>query len=286
MLDRLQLQLQAAMTALSEAMNRRSAMEAQLANDAGELPPLPATALADPRLVQLQMLKRRLTTLEAEYTENYPDIQITKEEIAQLEIELKLNVTAGSQTNPTTALSAPPASPAGSGEVTLGQEIARLQQQQHALAEQISLYEKRVEETPKREQEMAGLMRNYEATKENYNILLSKAGNAKISENMEKRQKGEQFRILDPANYPEQPFKPDLSELLLIGLLLGAGIGGGLALMLENFDTSIKQSDELEAEFGIQVLSVIPKAALLCKPTELNGATAGVAPVLPKEARS
>ena len=66
-------------------------------------------------------------------------------------------------------------------------------------------FETRIDRTPKREQELLGLERNYALMQENYQLILQKRINAKISENLDKRQKGERFRILDPANLPTRP---------------------------------------------------------------------------------
>ena len=63
--------------------------------------------------------------------------------------------------------------------------------------------EQKVERSPKREQEMISLIRDYENQKRSYDDLLRKKLEADVSQNLEKRQKGTQFQILDPANLPE-----------------------------------------------------------------------------------
>ena len=68
---------------------------------------------------------------------------------------------------------------------------------------------------------MASLMREHQSTKETYERLLQKSQSAQQAENLERRQKGEQFRVIDPARLPEKPFSPDIPKILLIGLLAG-----------------------------------------------------------------
>lgn len=269
-LDRLQLQLQTISTALREAENRRL-MIGQMAQDQSKAAVPPGGMVIDSRLTQLQMLQNRLITLRAEYTENYPDIAATKQEIEQLESRLQGEV---SQANGSAA-----GKPSSLRPPSLDQEVARLQAEQQSLLDQIKLYQERVEETPKREQELAGLMRDYENTKRNYDSLLSKESDAKISENLEKRQKGEQFRVIDPAYFPEKPSSLSLRILLALGVILGVGIGGGLTVIIEYLDTSIKRAEELEAQFGLPVLGVIPKADALRTGVRLNGSTVSKARV-------
>jgi uncharacterized protein involved in exopolysaccharide biosynthesis len=110
-----------------------------------------------------------------------------------------------------------------------------------------------------REPEMASLLREHQSIKETYERLLKKSQDAQQSENLEKRQKGEQFRIIDPARVPEKPFSPDISKILLIGLLAGIGGGLGLAFIREQMDRSFHDAGDVEITLGLNVLSTIPK---------------------------
>lgn len=105
---------------------------------------------------------------------------------------------------------------------------------------------------------MLGLMRDYENTKLHYQSLLDKKLNARISENLEKRQKGEQFRILDSAYLPRTPYKPDLFKIVLIGLIVGVSSGGGAVYLLEMLDVSFKKAEEVELVLHLPVLASIP----------------------------
>jgi polysaccharide chain length determinant protein (PEP-CTERM system associated) len=269
-LDRLQFRLQSINTTLREAEERNLYLSQIPPPSVGSTVPTVMTpTLRDPRIDQLLLLRRQLADLQAEYTGNYPDIAITKQKIEQLEAELRTSAPSSDNTAPTerpTAGRTPGRSTAGPTPPSpILQEIARLQEQQQTTMEQIKEYEKRVEETPKREQELANLMRDYDNTKRIYDTLSNKADNAKISENLEKRQKGEQFRIIDPANLPQQPFKPNIPMVLAMGLLVGLGVGVTIVISIEQLDTSIKKAEELEEQFGLPVLGVLPQTDALGK---------------------
>jgi len=70
----------------------------------------------------------------------------------------------------------------------------------------------------------------YEVLKERYKTLLIRSEEARIASNLERRQIGEQYRILDPARLPEAPENPNRVSVTLIGALVG--LLTGLALVM------------------------------------------------------
>ncbi len=111
----------------------------------------------------------------------------------------------------------------------LTQETDRLKVDQGRILKDISQYQARLEKLPVREQEMARVTRDYEIQKENYKSLLDKKIAAEMATDMERRQQSERFTILDRAQTPEKPAKPNRTLLysitnigaLLLGLTLG-----------------------------------------------------------------
>ena len=130
-------------------------------------------------------------------------------------------------------------------------EIARLRSE-------IAAYQQRVENTPKREQELLSLKRDYENMQETYSSFLARKLEADIAVNMEKKQKGEQLRIMDPPRRPFKPISPDLRVIFLGCLVLGLGAGGGLLFLLEFMDDSVKKPETFHKRMDIPVLVVFP----------------------------
>ena len=137
-------------------------------------------------------------------------------------------------------------------------EVLSMRDSRQRLAAHIKEFENRVEQTPSREQAYMILMRDYGNMQRNYQSLLEKRLNAHVAENLEKRQKGEQFRILDPANLPENPDKPNRLYIMLIGLAAGCGLGVGGAIYLEQMSPPFRRPEEVESVLGIPVLGSIP----------------------------
>jgi uncharacterized protein involved in exopolysaccharide biosynthesis len=102
------------------------------------------------------------------------------------------------------------------------------------------------------------ILRDYTTARERYDGLLSKKMDAKMAEQLEKRRKGEQFRVLDPAVKPLKPVKPDPIKIMLGALAAGLGLGCGLAYLREMLDACFYSPEDLEEFIGIPILVNIP----------------------------
>jgi capsular polysaccharide biosynthesis protein len=80
-----------------------------------------------------------------------------------------------------------------------------------------------------------------------------------IAANLERRQIGEQFKILDPASRPEKPFN-HMQRFGVMASAAGAGLVLGLLLvgLREVRDSSFKQDEEVHRALQVPVLALIP----------------------------
>jgi succinoglycan biosynthesis transport protein ExoP len=215
----------------------------------------------DPRVLQLQELERELRKLSAEYRDTYPDIVRTKNEIERLKSQLAEGPPADADDEKEqgkTAVFDPYLNSLlkQRNETKVGLTAAR--EREHRLTGQMKEYEKRVEHSPAREQELMVLVRDYENLQKNYQSLLEKKLEARVVESLEKRQKGEQFRIIDPANLPKKPEWPDPLIVMLIGLVGGSGLGVGSAIGMEQLRPVFRRADEVEGVLELPVIAEIP----------------------------
>lgn len=65
--------------------------------------------------------------------------------------------------------------------------------------------------------------------------------------------------IVDPADIPQRPSSPRLLINVLISLVLGVGLGGLVALGLEQIDEAIADPAEVERRLGLPLLGSVPK---------------------------
>ncbi|MEK7702805.1 MAG: Wzz/FepE/Etk N-terminal domain-containing protein [Nitrospirota bacterium] len=226
-------------------------------------------AETDPLLQEWLDQKQKLAALQRKYSDNHPDMVSLKKEVKALE-ERVLVQDAKGDGKAVGKLDAEGLNAIGSspGSMTLKSqsELLDLRRRQKEVESQILDFERRIENAPKREQQLATLLRDYENTQKNYQLLLDKKLSARISENLEKRQKGEQFRVVDSANLPQKPYRPDPRKTLIMGIFLSFVLGVGCVFAREMMDISIRKPDELEKLSGIPVLASIVRYDLFPEP--------------------
>jgi uncharacterized protein involved in exopolysaccharide biosynthesis len=227
------------------------------------------TESGGPASAEIAGLQKQLALLQSKYTENHPDVRRLKEMIANLEAQASSaqkegapakeplkEEKAGSLESQPTAFSAADLLKPQLEQVN--KEIKGLKDQVANVAAKIDLHQKRVDESPEREQELMSLSRDYDNLKRLYDSMLNRKLEAEIAVSMERKQKGEQFRVIDPAKIPEKPVEPDVKKILMLTLVLGLALGGGLSYLVEMMDTSYKSPQELEKDLDLPVLVSVP----------------------------
>jgi len=204
---------------------------------------------------RLAELRRQLDDLLARYKENYPDVLMTRQQIEQLEA-VQRNGLDSSQGAATISGRGGEGVRLQIGELNLS--LDSLKRKKKNLEDQVSEYEQRINETPRREQQLMILMRDYDNLKKNYQSLLDKQLTATLSKNMQAEQPGGTLRILEPAYLPTMPYRPNPMRVMLISLVMGIGCGVGIVLLLEYSDASFRKPEDLEQALGLPVLAAIP----------------------------
>jgi protein tyrosine kinase modulator len=261
-----QLQIQALLDSLNRDRDRRMLLERTLVDAAAEKdPPAVVTTPGDTQettlAAQLEAAKLSLQALQARLTEAHPDLVRAKQAVRELETRMAAT--------PHTSSTSPRLSPAEAAKqarlsslrtemANLDRQINKKESEELRLRQSIATYQARVEAAPKRESDLIELTRDYTTLQQVYTNLLTKREDSKVAANLERRQAGAQFRILDPARLPERPFSPN--RLRIVGLGAAVGLMAGLALvaLLEYRDTSMRSDDDVLAAIAIPVLAMIP----------------------------
>ena len=221
---------------------------------------------------ELNKLRAQLIDLKSRYTDQYPDVQKVKEEIATTEkmrdslvaeLEKKSPEGASSSGSAAQNLSTPAQSATLlqlQGQVQENQaEIVNREHTITSLKTQIDDYQLRLNQEPLRQQQLADLTRGYDQSKANYDDLLKKKNESQMATSMEKLQEGERFIMLDP---PSLPVKPDFpNRLKFCGMGLGVGLALGLIVVggLEFMDDRLHSEDEIAELLPVEVIADIPE---------------------------
>ena len=255
-LDRLQLELRSANDAIKNSEDRKTLLEEQL----GLIPAARTAAVrVNPVEEELSKLKRDLITLQSMYKENYPDVIITKNRIKEIEEVLSKSAQKDAPKQEEPSQEAAGANSALYADLrAVKSQLQTLKQRDADIRNQIKALEKRVEDAPANEQKLTDIRRDYEISLRNYQSLLEKKLSARLAENLEKKQKGEKFRVIDPANLPEKPYKPDKPKIILIGMAAGLGVGMGLVFLFESLNPAFRRPEDLVGALNHPVLAIIP----------------------------
>lgn len=225
----------------------------------------PRQVPADPSTLtateQLERAEASLEVMRSTMTDRHPDIVAMKQTIAELraraEIVSARQVALG-DTNAEDGLRRNRLEELRAELSAVERQVAQKTAEAERLRAVFLNYQRRIEGTPAREAELAALTRDYDTLQNTYRGLLAKKQESEIAANLERRQIGAQFKVLDPARFPERPFAPRRARLYAMSVLGGFGIGVLLAVILELFDRGLRTQEEVRAALGLPVLATIP----------------------------
>lgn len=234
----------------------------------------------DPLFNRLRELREQLVKLRAEFWDGYPEVVLVKEQLRQVEEEL-VNVYGRDVIRSDKAPLDPYLQDLAKLQSEVRTELALLQRRLEQLHSSKQDLEKRLERSPIVEQELLILERDYNTLKNNYTMLLDKRLHTRVEENIEKRQKGGKYRIIDKANLPTMPAVPNTPRVLVLGFLFGCVLGGGLAVLRERLTEHFRGPEDVEFLLaGPRLLAAIPDFASLWHTG--NGSDSLQRPALPR----
>jgi len=221
---------------------------------------------------QLDKLQSRLQELKTRYTDQYPEVQQVKAEIADTEKTREQMIAS---------LKKPPD---GKEQNTIGQaqviedpaqnapllqlqgqfkadqlEISNRQAAIENLKSRINLYQARLSGEPAVGQQLADLTRGYEQSQQNYNELLKKENDSQMATSMEQMQQGERFMMIDPPSLPLRPDFPNRLKMCEAGLGAGVALGLLVVVLLEFRDDRLYSEREIEKLISVPVICEIPE---------------------------
>ena len=272
-ISNVQMEIQQLLQAINQNQQRRLALERQLAdleNEPEQLPAAPPVAVVTPEgakggtaTQQLAAAKEMLTAMLMRLKPEHPDIGRMRRLIQDLEQRaqdeaLRVPLSTAEAKSPAVLARERRISEIKYVLSELARHIATQQQEEARLRGVAQTYQARIEATPTRESEMIEITRDYGTLQSLYASLLQRREDAKIAANLERRQIGEQFEVLDPARLPERPFSPDRRGMNLMGMGIGFGLGLAIVALLEYRDRSFKTDDEVKQVLSLPVLAIVP----------------------------
>jgi polysaccharide chain length determinant protein (PEP-CTERM system associated) len=213
------------------------------------------------RQSELQQLLAQEADLTSRYTDDYPDVVSVRRKIRELREQI---AKAPAPVASTTATAPTPKLADSLGALQLrtqlhsmDQEIAMKKRDQASIQTQLHLYQERVASSPEVEEEYKSITRDNQTAQTFYDELLNKIQTAKMAVDLEKRQQGEQFRVMDEPNLPESPSSPKRGVYVSGGLAAGIFLGLLIVGSLEYLDTAVRSERDIWAFTKLPTLGVI-----------------------------
>ncbi len=119
----------------------------------------------------------------------------------------------------------------------------------------MSKYEVKMQRLPEQENRMARLVREKDVYEKIFTLLLDKREEMRVAE----LSKLQDIVVVDPPNEPFKPIRPRKLLNMVIALFLGGFIGIVFIFLIELKNTRLINLDDLEEEFKIPILALIPK---------------------------
>ena len=259
--------LQKADTDLAVALSRRAELQRQLEGSRAYLPgvsgnPSGATvgAPADVTL-RRQEAEQHLEELLLRYTDKHPEVIAIRETITELKSreqqELADIAKGGMGTGAIRSLSANPVYQQIQGQLNQTQvEIASIQGAAEQHRAEIANLRKFVDQAPEIEQEFARLNRDYGVTKVQYDQLVTRREQARVSDDAA-RAGIVRFDPIEPPRAGSVPVWPRRSLLIMLSLVAALGLGIGVAIVPQLLSPAFSEVSSLERKFGLKVLGSV-----------------------------
>jgi len=258
MLTSLNTQLEAITQQLSRMEQDKTYAESMLAQQLREVPVSTSGASVSTQQTELEQLVSQETDLANRYTPDYPDLKVVRRKIAEL--RTKMNQAPSSA--PATAPGLPHAEPIGMQQLraqirAAEQGIQAKRHEQAQIQDEIQVYQGRIQASPLVEEEYKEITRDNETAQKFYETLLSKMNQSKMATDLERRNQGEQFRVMDEPNLPDAPVFPKRLYFAGGGFALGLLLGIGIVVLLEHKDQSLRTEEDIWQLTKLPTLAVL-----------------------------
>ncbi len=211
--------------------------------------------------IKLQKAKGDYAIASERYSDQHPDVKALGRQIELLTSELQKSGQGRFVSN--AAVSQVPDNPAyiqlkARLEAT-GSDVVALQAQRNALKAKLAELEDRITKSPEVEREYRTLTRDYDNARAKYQEVLAKKQEAELASNLESKQAGERFTLIEPPVIPEEPSKPNRVAIGVLGFLLSMAGGIGSGALAEAIDGRVYGRGGVTRILGVPPLAVIPK---------------------------
>ncbi|RDH81040.1 MAG: lipopolysaccharide biosynthesis protein [endosymbiont of Galathealinum brachiosum] len=141
---------------------------------------------------------------------------------------------------------------------TVETEITSNSSRKKRLDKKLLDLEERISKSPQVEKEFMVLTREQQSALSRFQDIKARQMEAEIGQELEKESKGESFLLIDPAQFPEKPVKPNRVAIVFLSLIFSIAAGLGVAILKEAMDGSVRGVASIHKILTAAPLAVIP----------------------------
>jgi polysaccharide biosynthesis transport protein len=247
----LRIQLQSVSGNLNRAQQQKTSLESALNGN----------------LARLQSERAALLT---RYTARHPEVLKMDQEVERTSSLLARLKSGNTNTAPVQALPGPDDPTVAQLKAQVEANLAdceSLASEEQRLKSEIARYQRHLNLTPLREQQLSAIVRDYELYKQDYTDLLNKQLRSQVAVNLEEGNGAQHFRLVDPPSLPFEPSSPNRFKISVGAVAAGLALGVALAFVVDQRRSSFHSEKEIRDRFSVPVMVGIP---LLLTPAELR----------------
>jgi hypothetical protein len=146
-------------------------------------------------------------------------------------------------------------------DVQLAQIDSQISNLDTAIAEareEIAELEDAIARTPQNSIVLRSLERDYQNVRNQYDNAVARLAEASTGERIEVSARGQRISVIEAANVPQEPASPNRLLIVAMGVAAGLGLAGGLFVLLEILNRSVRRPSEITTPLGITPLATIP----------------------------
>jgi polysaccharide chain length determinant protein (PEP-CTERM system associated) len=209
---------------------------------------------------RMQLLELALRDFASRgFTEKHPDVVKTKLELEEIRGLIDQRRKEADERDPDDAPVTFAQQSAEAEAQRAGLRVRSEEQEIEQIEAAIVRVEARLAETPAVAEQLAALEREYRHLFASYQEFSDKRQNASVQADLERRQLGEQFRVLEQAFIGRGPVSPNRLLIVALGTVFGLALGAAVGVLLEAVDPAVHDAHALQATLRIPVLASIPQ---------------------------
>lgn len=211
---------------------------------------------------KLLQLQQQISLLRQKYSDDHPDVVQLKRAFATLDKAVRTGADAPEGRASELRRARKPDNPVylnlKSQIETTSAQIQSLRSERLEMRGKLELLDLRVSQSPEVEREYLELARDLDSSRARFRELRDKQMQAQVAEQLERGRKAERFTLIEPPIFPEKPYRPNRTVILMMGALLALAGGIGAAALRETIDQTVHSARDVIRVMQVPMLAVLP----------------------------